>query len=142
MLVELKKHWRTFRDARPGKRFEMLHDARSDSPPPIVFYAAGAVLLAGGVVLLFIPGPGLLLIAFGAALAELLRYRFGHVANPTFRKVKANDADRVPVLAFQQIVDDRFKIGVFNVCLAPSTTQAEVVEDQIDIPVDAGNNRL
>jgi hypothetical protein len=35
-----------------------------------------------------------------------------------------------------------FKIGVFNVCLAPSTTQAEVVEDQIDIPVvDAGDDR-
>jgi hypothetical protein len=68
MLDELKKHWRTFRDAKPGKRFEKLHDARSDSPPPIVFYAAGTVLLAGGVVLLFIPGPGLLLIAFGAAL--------------------------------------------------------------------------
>lgn len=33
-----------------------------------MFYAAGAVLLAGGIVLLFIPGPGLLLIAFGAAL--------------------------------------------------------------------------
>ena len=68
MLDDLKKHWRIFRDARPGKRFEKLHDVRSDSPPPIVFYAAGAVLLAGGVVLLFIPGPGLLLIAFGAAL--------------------------------------------------------------------------
>jgi hypothetical protein len=68
MLDELKKHWRTFRDATPGKRFEKLHAARSDSPPPIVFYAIGAILLAGGVVLLFIPGPGLLLIAFGAAL--------------------------------------------------------------------------
>ena len=68
MLSELKKHWRTFRNATPGKRFEKQHDARAGGPPPIVFYAAGAVLLAGGVVLLFIPGPGLLLIAFGAAL--------------------------------------------------------------------------
>ena len=39
-------------------------------------------------------------------------------------------------------VDDSFKIGFFNVCLAPGTTQAEVVEDQIDIPVvDAGGDR-
>jgi hypothetical protein len=39
----------------------------------------------------------------------------------------------------QQILDDSFEIGVFNVCLAPGTTHsAEVVEDQIDIPVDAG----
>ena len=80
-------------------------------------------------------------ILFGAALAQLLRYRFGHVANPTFREVKANDAHRVAVLAFQQIVDDSFKIGVFNVCLASGTTPAEVVEDQIDIPVNAGDNR-
>ena len=77
----------------------------------------------------------------GAALAQLSRYLFGNVANPTFREVKANDANRAPVLAFQQIVDDSFKIGVFNICLAPSTTQAEVVEDQIDIPVDAGDDR-
>ena len=68
MIDELKKPWRVFRDAKPGKRFEKLHDARSDSPPPIVSYAAGAVLLAGGVVLLLIPGPGLFLIAFGGAL--------------------------------------------------------------------------
>ena len=70
------------------------------------------------------------------------RYVLGHVANPTFGDIKANDANRVLVLAFQQIVDDSFKIGVFNVCLAPGTTHsAEVVEDQIDIPVDAGDDR-
>jgi hypothetical protein len=78
---------------------------------------------------------------FGAVLAQLSRYVLGHVANPTFGDIKANDANRVPVLAFQQIADDSFKIGVFNVCLAPSTTQAEVVEDQIGIPVDAGDDR-
>ena len=100
MLDELKKHWRTFRDARPGKRFEKLHEARSDSPPPIVFYAAGAVLLAVGVVLLFIPGPGLLLIAFGGALIarqslwlakrldrlELLLRRFARKARSVWRR--------------------------------------------------------
>ena len=69
-------------------------------------------------------------------LAQPSLYLFGNVANPTFREVKANDANRVAVLAFPQIVDDSFKIGVFNVCLAPSTTHsAEIVEDQIDIPM-------
>ena len=68
MLDELKKPWRTFRNAKAGQRFEKLHDARSESPPPIVFYAIGAVLLAGGVVAALHPGPGLLLIAFGGAL--------------------------------------------------------------------------
>jgi hypothetical protein len=81
-------------------------------------------------------------VLIGAALAQPTRYLFGNVANPAFREVKANDADRVSVLAFQQILDDSFKIGVFHVCLAPGTTHsAEVVEDQIDIPVDAGDNR-
>ena len=57
-------------------------------------------------------------VLIGAALAQLSRYLFGNVANPTFREVKANDANRVVVLAFQRILDDSLKIGVFNVCLA------------------------
>jgi hypothetical protein len=68
----------------------------------------------------------------GAALAQLSRYLFGNVADPTLRQIKANDANGVAVPSFPQIVDDCFKIGVFNVCLAPSTTPAEIVEDQID----------
>ena len=62
-------------------------------------------------------------VLIGAALAQLLRYLFGDVANPTFGKVKANDANRVAVLAFQQIADDSFKVGVFDVCLAPGATR-------------------
>ena len=79
-------------------------------------------------------------VLIGAALAQLSRYLFGNVANPTFREIKANDANGVAVPSFPQIVDDSFKIGVFNVCLAPGTTHsAEIVEDQIDIPVDAAD---
>jgi hypothetical protein len=36
----------------------------------------------------------------GAALAQLLRNLFGNVANPTFRNVETDDANRVAVLAF------------------------------------------
>lgn len=68
MLQGLKESWRIFEGAPPGSRFVKLHDARAGGPPPIVFYVIGALLLVGGVVLLFIPGPGLLLIAFGGAL--------------------------------------------------------------------------
>jgi hypothetical protein len=69
MLAELKKSWQTFESAPPGGRFEKLHEARkrSDGVSRIAFAAMGGLLLAGGVVLLFIPGPGLLLIAFGGA---------------------------------------------------------------------------
>jgi hypothetical protein len=81
-------------------------------------------------------------VIIGAAPAELFRDLFGNVANPTFLHVKANDANWVAVLAFQQIVDNRFKSGVFDVRFAPGTTHStEVVEDQIDIPVHAGNDR-
>jgi putative transmembrane protein PGPGW len=69
MLSRAKKHWRLFARAQPGTRFEKLHDARAESAAlRIVVSMIGILLLAGGVVLLFIPGPGLLLIAFGAGL--------------------------------------------------------------------------
>jgi len=57
-------------------------------------------------------------VLIGAALAQLSRYLFGNVANPTFREIKANDANGVAVPSFPQIVDDCIKIGVFNVYLA------------------------
>ena len=48
-------------------------------------------------------------------------------------------ANWVAILAFQQILDDSLKIGVFNVSLAPGATHAaKVVECQKNIPVDAG----
>ena len=78
----------------------------------------------------------------GAVLAQLLCYILGNVADPTFGEVKSNDANRVAVLSFQQILDDGVEIGIFNVCLAPGTTHsAEVIEDQINIPVDTGGYR-
>jgi hypothetical protein len=70
MLAKFKKSRQVFEKAPPGERFERLYDARKgfDRTTGVVFTAIGGLLLAGGVVLLFIPGPGLLLIAFGAAL--------------------------------------------------------------------------
>ena len=70
MLEELRKEWHRFRDDAPGERFRN-HERRSEQRSRvqrIVYLALGTLLLAGGVVLLFIPGPGLLLILFGAAL--------------------------------------------------------------------------
>lgn len=69
MLSRVKEHWRLFERAAPGTRFEKLHDARAGSAVlRVVVTILGILLVAGGVVLLFIPGPGLLLIAFGAGL--------------------------------------------------------------------------
>ncbi len=69
MLEELKKSWRVFTKSRPGERFQRLYGARKEPRLyRILLTMVGVLLLVGGVVLLFIPGPGLLLIAFGAAL--------------------------------------------------------------------------
>ena len=50
---------------------------------------------------------------------------------------------RTGLLAFQQILDDSLKVGIFNICLAPGATHsAEVVKYQIDVPVHAGIKTL
>jgi hypothetical protein len=70
MLKDLKKSWQVFKKAAPGERFQKLYRARkaSGGPSRIVIPVLGILLLVGGVVLLVIPGPGIPLIAFGAAL--------------------------------------------------------------------------
>lgn len=71
MLRELKKRWKDFEKASPGERFERMHRGRKESGLPlgrIAMVIAGVALIVGGVVLLAIPGPGILVIAFGGAL--------------------------------------------------------------------------
>ena len=70
MLADLKESWKTFRKGRPGDRFESFFRARRKKRDGsrIALLIVGILLIAGGVILLFIPGPGLLLIAFGGAL--------------------------------------------------------------------------
>ena len=70
MLADLKESWKTFRKGRPGDRFESFFRARRKNRDGsrIALLIVGILLIAGGVILLFIPGPGLLLIAFGGAL--------------------------------------------------------------------------
>jgi len=69
-LALVKEEWRHFRDDPPGERFRKHRDRmkKRSKAYMAVSTALGVLLLAGGVVLLFIPGPGLLLIVFGLAL--------------------------------------------------------------------------
>lgn len=84
MLEEVKEHWRSFERAEPGTRFEKLHESRSESAAArTVTVVLGVLLLAGGIVLLFIPGPGLLLIAFGAGLIGRESRRLARVLDRT-----------------------------------------------------------
>ena len=70
MKEKAKSLWRTFEKAPAGERFERLHEAQKEIGgwTGIALTLLGGLLLLGGVVLLFIPGPGILFIAFGAAL--------------------------------------------------------------------------
>lgn len=72
MLKNLKKQWRHFVSLPAGKRFVTQyeeHRARRSSPwARALAMGAGFLLLAVGLVGLVAPGPGLLGVAFGAAL--------------------------------------------------------------------------
>jgi hypothetical protein len=70
--MTLAQQWRSFKNDEPGKRFihqreRMKKEGRGLT---VALVALGALLFAGGVVLLFIPGPGLVLIVFGLALVS------------------------------------------------------------------------
>jgi len=84
---------------------------------------------------------GQLAVVIGAALAQFAGDVFGHVARPSLRCVEANHPDRIAVLAIQQIVNDTFEFGVFNVGLPPRATEpAEVIEYEIRISINARND--
>ena len=71
MIKEWKKDWKAFEKAPPGQRFTRRYQARKTSGRPgsrIVTVIVGLILIVGGAILLVIPGPGLLVIAFGGAL--------------------------------------------------------------------------
>ena len=71
MLEKWKQSWKEFERTPPGERFERMYRRRKTSGSPALrvgLIAAGILLIVGGVVLLAIPGPGLLVIAFGGAL--------------------------------------------------------------------------
>lgn len=62
--------WHEFRDAAPGTRFQRHHERvqHESLAARVAYVAIGLVLVAAGVVMLFIPGPGILAILFGLAL--------------------------------------------------------------------------
>jgi uncharacterized membrane protein HdeD (DUF308 family) len=62
--------WHQFKDGAPGRRFVDEHDrvVERSRAARIGLVFLGSVLIGAGVVMLFIPGPGLLAILFGLAL--------------------------------------------------------------------------
>ncbi|MBA2539786.1 MAG: hypothetical protein H0V17_09145, partial [Deltaproteobacteria bacterium] len=64
----MTSEWRSFRDDTPGERFSN-HRQRmrrnGTRAGAVARIGLGVLLVAGGILLLFIPGPGLLVALFG-----------------------------------------------------------------------------
>ena len=71
IFQRMRREWQAFRDDPPGHRFrnhlKRMREAGS-AKLRAISVGLGVVLLAGGVVLLFVPGPGLVVVVFGLAL--------------------------------------------------------------------------
>ena len=70
MFSRLHKEWSRFVKAPVGGRFQMLHAdcERGGLGGRIARWSIGLAAIAAGIVMLVTPGPGLLTIAFGAAV--------------------------------------------------------------------------
>ena len=71
MFGALKRRMRRFMTVPSGQRFRAFYDRHHQRPHlarTIVTIGAGLALIAVGLILLVLPGPGLLVGAFGAAL--------------------------------------------------------------------------
>ena len=72
MLKQLKQSWRRFKAGLPGRRFQqqfrLRQEFRSGAARKALFIASGILLAAAGVFLLFVPGPGIIILLIGAVL--------------------------------------------------------------------------
>ena len=91
VLADVKTEWEYFRHDAPGVRFRnhrerMRHRSKTHS---VIALVIGLLLCTAGVVFLFIPGPGLLFIAFGLGLVASHSWRLAFVldrAEPALRR--------------------------------------------------------
>ncbi len=72
MFGPLKRHWRELKSGAPGERFQRLCRRRRERPSAqwkrVLMFTLGAAVFAAGVIMLAIPGPGLLAMLVGAGL--------------------------------------------------------------------------
>lgn len=70
MFSRLHKEWSRFVKAPAGERFQMLHAdcERGSLGGRIARWSVGVLAILAGLVMIVTPGPGLLTIAFGAAV--------------------------------------------------------------------------
>ncbi len=70
VIDRVKKEWRAFEHDEPGERFQHQHDRMQECSRAlrVAQGIAGVLLVLAGIVMLFVPGPGLLVMLFGFAL--------------------------------------------------------------------------
>ncbi|HWM84806.1 MAG TPA: PGPGW domain-containing protein [Kofleriaceae bacterium] len=96
----IKREWKLLRKDPPGERFRNHHRRLHEPGYKLLRVLAllfGPLLAVGGLVMLFIPGPGLLFIVFGLALlAGQSRRLAGWLdrAEPRVRRVLGRARDR------------------------------------------------
>jgi UPF0716 family protein affecting phage T7 exclusion len=98
MLNHLKQSWRRFKAGLPGRRFQqqfrLRRRFRSGAARKTLFLAAGILIVAAGVFLLFVPGPGIIILLIGAVLiaqqSSLAARAFDRIEIRLRRFIKAN----------------------------------------------------
>jgi uncharacterized protein (TIGR02611 family) len=72
LIKGLKQRWESLKSGKPGKRFQDEYDKRNDENTSrarkIGMLVAGAAVLVAGIILMPAPGPGILIVAIGAAM--------------------------------------------------------------------------
>ena len=78
MFQQLKKRWRALRAAPPGKRFRLRYESRKkeggSGMSRALYLVVGSLVLLAGILLMPAPGPGLIVVAVGAALVAQESY--------------------------------------------------------------------
>src|SRR5687768_16912343 len=74
LLKNIKKRWQSLKRGEPGKRFQDEYDKRhgadASRAKKIGILAAGVIVLVAGIILMPAPGPGILIVAIGAAMVS------------------------------------------------------------------------
>ena len=72
MLKYTKESWRRFKAGLPGRRFQQQFRQRrrfsSGTARKALFITVGILIAAAGIFLLFVPGPGIIILLIGAVL--------------------------------------------------------------------------
>ena len=72
LIKYMKRRWQALKQGEPGRRFQdeydKRHDENSSRAQKIGILVAGAIVFAAGIFFMPAPGPGILIVAIGAAL--------------------------------------------------------------------------